>query len=298
MAGGFDIVVVGSLHLDIVVEAQSLPMIDETARGSSWRMVCGGKGGNQACMAARLGARTAMISQVGADDFGQRLLTNLKTCGVDSSAVTTDPKIGSGMSVAILNAQGDYGAVIVSGSNLTLRQDQVSAALSKVGKFSVLVLQNEIDEAINIEAARLAKAAGAKVILNAAPARAQPAALAAFTDVLVVNRVEAAMMSGLEVNDAASTIKALSKLKALGREIVITLGGDGLVVAPAQGDPVIIAPIPIQVASTHGAGDCFIGQLALALAQKQNLIEAARAANQTAAAYVSGKLVMGPQGNG
>lgn len=286
----FDVLVVGSLHLDIVVNAKALPMLDETAIGSSWAMLCGGKGGNQACWAAKLGAKTAMISQVGADDFGHRLLDNLKASGVNSKGVTTDPKIGSGMSVAILNADGDYGAVIVSGSNLTLNEDQLRKSMHSIGVPRWLVLQNEVKEGINIAAANQAKAWSSRIILNAAPARSMPLALAEMVDVLVVNRVEASMLSGHEVIGAETVAAALPALRRFGRDVIVTLGGGGLVVAERGRDAITIPAIRTSVVSTHGAGDCFVAKLAVSLAQNANLIEAANVANQTAAAYVGGTL--------
>jgi ribokinase len=285
-----DVLVVGSLHLDIVVKAQNLPALDETARGSSWGMVCGGKGGNQACWAAKTGAKTAMISRIGDDDFGRRLVSNLMSCGVDVASVGTDAHAGSGMSVAIQVASGEYGAVIVSGSNLKLDATWLLPSFSKLGAIKVLVLQNEIPEAANIIAAREAKARGAKVILNAAPAQKLSEALAAHIDILVVNRVEAQMLSGKPANNFAEAQIAITALGSPMRDVIITLGGEGLVVAENVKSAVCIAPIKVQVVSTHGAGDCFIGQLASAIAQGKNLLDAATLANSTASAFVGGKI--------
>ena len=286
----FDVLVVGSLHLDIVVHAKSLPAIDETARGSSWAMVCGGKGGNQACWAAKTGAKTAMISRVGADDFGRRLLDNLRSWGVDASHVEADENAGSGMSVAVQIESGEYGAVIVSGSNFKLDEATLIGAFAKLGPFKVLVLQNEIPESANIVAARQAKLRGAKVILNSAPAQKLSQQLAAYVDLLVVNRVEAQMLSGKPVATFAEANLALESLQASGRDVIITLGGQGLVVAEAGKSAVNIGPIKVDVVSTHGAGDCFIGKLASAIASGKNLLDAASSANSTAAAFVGGKL--------
>ena len=124
----FDVIVCGSLHLDIMVDAPHLPRLDETAVGKAWRQVCGGKGGNQAVQAARHGAKTAMIGCVGEDDFGARLTANLDAAGVDRSGIGVDRRAGSGMSVAIVDKNGDYGAVIVSGANLALDAGAISAA--------------------------------------------------------------------------------------------------------------------------------------------------------------------------
>jgi ribokinase len=291
-----DVLVVGSLHLDIVVSATHLPAIDETARGSKWEMVCGGKGGNQACWAARLGAKAAMISRVGKDDFGTRLLSNVQSAGVDASAVAVDEIEGSGMSVAILDANGDYGAVIVSGANLAIPVDEALAAFDGFGAPRVLVLQNEIDEAVNEAVARRAKQAGAIVVLNAAPTRLITQVLAENVDVLIVNRVEAAMMSGLQVSSQAEAVLAMPALRGFGRTVIVTLGGEGLVVAQEGREPVTIGPVKIKVVSTHGAGDCFVAQFSAALAKGYSISGAAMLANEIAAAYVSGELIDGRMG--
>ena len=283
---GFDVIVCGSLHLDIRVEAPHLPRIDETAVGRSWVQVCGGKGGNQAVQAARQDARTAMIGRVGADAFGDKLLANLDTAGVERSAVAIDASAGSGMSVAIVEESGDYGAVIVSGANLAIPPEDVAAAWSRLRGARVLVLQNEVPHAVNVAAARAARADKAIVILNAAPARECGEDLLDLVDVLVVNRVEAEMLSGAPVSGRASAREALPALGSAQRSVVVTLGGEGLVAA--QGDAVNeIVALPVAVVSTHGAGDCFVGALASRLAAGEGLLKACRFANAAAARFVS-----------
>jgi ribokinase len=283
----FDVIVCGSLHLDIVVQAPALPRIDETAVGSAWRQICGGKGGNQAVMASRAGARTAMIGCVGPDEFGKTLLANLFDAGVDVSTVTIDPSKGSGMSVAILQDNGDYGAVIVSGSNLMIDTDALPSEWATLGGSKVLVLQNEVPHAVNVASAKLARKLGAFVVLNAAPARELGNDLLDLVDVLVVNRVEAEMMCGVPVADRSTAHANIKKLGSPSRSVIITLGSDGLVVSTTSHQVLEIEPIPVTVTSTHGAGDCFVGVLAAELAAGHDLIAACRVANQTAAAFVS-----------
>jgi ribokinase len=283
----FDVIVCGSLHLDIVVQAGALPRIDETAVGSSWKQICGGKGGNQAVQAARAGARTAMIGRVGEDAFGKTLLANLLNEGVDVSGVSVDASVGSGMSVAILQDNGDYGAVIVSGSNLCIDTNMLYAHWTALGGTKILVLQNEVPDAVNLAIAKTAHAAGAQVVINAAPARELSQGLLAQIDVLIVNRVEAEAMTGCTVTNRESARAALQKLASSSRSVIITLGGDGLVVATAKGDIVEIEPIPVRVTSTHGAGDCFVGALSAQLASGASLVDGCRLANRTAAAFVS-----------
>jgi ribokinase len=286
----FDVIVCGSLHLDIVVHAPALPRIDETAVGRAWRQVCGGKGGNQAVQAAHHGAKTAMIGRIGNDGFGETLLRNLVDAEVDSRMVKTDTMKGSGMSVAILQDNGEYGAVIVSGSNLGIDPETLGEAWTELGGAKVLVLQNELPHAVNVAAAKLARKKGALVVFNAAPARPLLKDLGNHVDVLVVNRVEAEMISGIKVRDRSSAALALPVLGANERSVVITLGGDGLVVKVKDGLTLEIEPIPVKVTSTHGAGDCFVGVLAARLAGDQSLETACRTANEKAAAFVSRNL--------
>ncbi len=284
---GFDVIVCGSLHLDIVVKAPALPRIDETAVGTSWSQICGGKGGNQAVQAARAGARTAMIGRVGADDFGQTLTHNLAQAGVDLTGVNIDTDKGSGMSAAILQDDGNYGAVIVSGANLAIDPLALAGQWQRLGGAKVLVLQNEVPQTVNVAAAIAAAASDAIVVFNAAPARALTQDLSGLVHVLIVNRVEAEALSGLAVHDFASARLALPKLQGPQRSVVITLGGGGLLVAPAGSEAVAIDALPVKVTSTHGAGDCFVGTLAARLASGATLVDACRAANLRAAEFVS-----------
>lgn len=283
----FDVIVCGSLHLDIVVHATALPRIDETAVGRSWRQMCGGKGGNQAVQASRGGARTAMISRIGDDAFGKTLRANLIHEGVDIGCVGVDPSTPSGMSVAILQDNGDYGAVIVSGANLAIDPATLHEQWQALGGGGILILQNEVPGAVNLAMARAAHAAGATVVLNAAPARELSPDLLSLIDVLIVNRVEAEAMSGMEVTGTATARTALQHLASPSRSVIITLGGDGLVVATADGEVVGIDPVRVTVTSTHGAGDCFVGTLSAQLASGKPLIEACQTANQIAAEFVS-----------
>lgn len=277
-----DVAVAGSLHLDIMVAAPRLPARDETLMGKAWHMKCGGKGGNQAVAAARFGASTAMGGQTGADDFGARLRANLEAAGVDITHLDTDPAAGSGMSVAITEAAGEYGAVVVSGANLTIRTDGLAQRWRGLWAAKVLLLQNEVPDAVNLAAARAAKAHGARVILNAAPARPLAPALMELVDILVVNRLEAAMLS-----DAATPEDARAALASPVRDVVLTLGGDGLMAMTRDGRRFDLPALPVRLLSSHGAGDCFCGALAARLASGEPLEAACRFASTAAGLFVS-----------
>jgi len=282
------VTVFGSLHYDIMVEAPDRPRKGETVTGHSWHPKCGGKGGNQAVSAARAGARAAMIGAVGDDDFGHALLDNLDRCGVDRQGVRVVPGTGSGMSVAIFDAGGDYGAVIVSGSNLALGERDVAAAREQIAGASVLLLQNEVPEAANIAAARAVKTATGRVVLNAAPARKLSAELIELVDIVVVNAIEAEFLAGGDVvNTLEGASQAARRLIADFPAAIVTAGSEGVAWCNREGRAFAIAGIQVKVVSTHGAGDEFVGAFAAGLARGEPAEIALAAANAAAARLVA-----------
>lgn len=278
------VMVVGALHLDVVVNAPRLPALDETLMGHGVAYAFGGKGGNQAAAAARLGARTMMAGRVGEDSFAVTLLAALDAAGVDRSQVLAGPG-PSGMSVAIVEAGGDYGAVVVSGVNRDIRAEDVTLP----DDLSVMLLQNEIGIEVNQQiAARLP--ATTRLFLNAAPAGPIPADLLARTDLLVLNRVEAAALTG-QPDDALDVTLALKALLELGpRQVIITLGGAGLV-SDGRDGAFSAQAFAVEPVSTHGAGDAFVGALAARLCDGADLQEACRFAQAAAALHVSTPVV-------
>jgi ribokinase len=281
------VVVLGSLHLDILVHASDRPKKGETLPGSAWGYKAGGKGGNQAVAAAQFGARASMVGRVGNDDFGKRLLTHLRDASVDAEHVHTDPEAGSGMSVAIIDAEGDYGAVIVSGANLRLSNKDLEGARQLIGNAQVLVLQNEILDSTNVAAAHLAKDSRIRVILNAAPARPLGPELSAHVDVLVVNAVEAEMICGVAVTSLPAAVEAAVLLSEQVANVVVTAGGLGLALVERGNTPYAEAAHAVKLVDTHGAGDAFIGALAARLASGVSVAEAVCFANAAAALFVS-----------
>jgi ribokinase len=271
----------GSLHHDVIVDAPGLPRPDQTLAGTAVRTAFGGKGGNQAVASARAGAEAHMAGAVGSDDAAITLRAALDEAGVRRSGVQTHPG-ASGMSVAITQPDGTYGAIIVSGANLLFRPESVGFPKG----CALLMLQSEIPEAANLTLAARARDAGLRTVLNAAPARQVSPELLALTDLLVVNRGEAAdLLSRPETGlDAA---RAADDLAARGPgSVIVTLGGDGLIVA--NGGGLVLQPAhPVRVVSTHGAGDAFIGALAAEWARGARLEDAAAFGQAAAALHVS-----------
>lgn len=281
------VVVLGSLHYDIIVHGPGRPRKGETVTGTAWGPKCGGKGGNQAVSAARAGAPTMMIGAVGTDDFGAALVDNLHRRGVDTGSVVTLDGEKSGMSVAIFDHEGDYGAVIVSGANLLIdRASLAPAACWQAANW--LVLQSEIPEPVNLEGARLMRAAGGRVILNAAPARPVAQALLDLVDILVVNAIEAEMLNGTAAIDTLpGAMLAAEALLQRADAVVVTAGGEGCAYADRAGLRISLPARKVKVESTHGAGDEFIGALAAALLEGASIDTALAAATNAAGALVA-----------
>ncbi|HHG91332.1 MAG TPA: ribokinase [Devosia sp.] len=268
--------------MDVVVNAPHLPALDETVAGNGVTYQFGGKGGNQAVAAARFGAKTAMAGRVGADEFAEHLLAHLDESGVERSQVQQGAG-ASGMSVAIVNSKGGYGAVTVSAANLEIELGKISIPRGT----KILILQNEVPEALNIALAKKAKRAGISIILNAAPAREMEDELVGLLDMLIVNRGEASLLcnqgeAGLNPADAAM---ALHQKGA--RQVIITLGEEGLVFVDEGKDVLEAAAFGVDVISSHGAGDAFTGALAACLATGRGTHQAIRFAQGAAALHVS-----------
>ena len=283
------IAVVGSLHHDIIVHTASLPRLGETAVGTSWTTKRGGKGANQAAQAAYHGMYVYMIGRVGGDAEGLALVDSLKSAGVDTQHVARDASGASGLSVAIVNDEGDYGAVIVSGVNQQVGRDDLHKASTVIQSAALLVLQLELPVKLVTEAAELAKTQHVPVLLNAAPAYPLPPRLGAAVDYLVVNQIEAEMLTGIPVTSKAAAGDALTLLQRTFPTVIVTLGEQGILYArQAEGHHYVPAH-DIELVDTHGAGDSFIGAFGARLVAGDTLAQAIVYANATAALVVSTK---------
>jgi len=281
------VVVLGSLHYDIIVEAPHQPAVGETVTGSHWFPKFGGKGGNQAVAARLHGADVRLIGSTGDDDFAEFLQANLTQAGLSTEYILPIADAPTGMSVAIQNKEGDYGAVIVSGANLMIPPEMIDNPLIWENA-AVLVLQNEVAESINIVAAKKAQSLGMIVCLNAAPARPMSAELSALTDILIVNAIEAEALGSNTVSSLDSAALAAEQLAANFSTVIVTAGGAGVAAASGNTEKIKIPAKSIDVISTHGAGDRFTGVLCAELAAEKPLAAAIAIANERAADFVAG----------
>jgi len=251
------VVVFGSINLDLVARVPRFPQPGETLAGDSFAMYPGGKGANQALAAARAGAAVAMVGAVGRDAFATPAIKGLVAGGVDVSAVriVDGP---TGVALIEVAASGENTILVIAGAN-----DASDVPPEWLRPSTVAVLQQEVPAAANLALARLARAAGARVVLNAAPARAVDTALLDLVNVIVVNGTEMRALAAPAdcVEPAAFAAATVSRH---GNAVVITLGAAGALAAECGTCYALPAP-PVAVVDSTGAGDAFVGALAAAL---------------------------------
>jgi len=280
------VVVVGAALMDLVSYVPRLPALGETLHGTDFRTGFGGKGANQAVMAARLGARVALLTRVGRDDFGGRMLENFRSLGIDTEHVGVDDDAPSGVAPIAVDPKGDNSIVIVTGANERLTPEHVERARSAIAAADVLVCQLEIPHDVTFAALRVAREESTRTILNPAPATADLAAeVYALADVLCPNEPEAELLLGRPIREG-DELEAADELRRRGAEaVVVTLGARGCAVV--DGDVRRMLPAPhAEVVDTTGAGDAFVGTLAVELARGETLEAAAERANRVAAVSV------------
>jgi ribokinase len=279
------VIVVGSLNMDLIVRAPRRPATGETVMGSDLQVLPGGKGLNQAVAAARLGAEVHMVGRVGGDDFGRRFLAFLAAEGIACTRVRVIPDVPTGAAVVTL-AGGDNAIVVAPGANMSLTPEE--AADLPLTQGDICIGQFEVPIAATAAAFRRARAGGATILLNAAPAQALPPALLEVIDVLVVNESELAAISGAAITEssaAADIVAAARPLVCDGCVVIATLGARGAL-AIDRDSVHRVAAHKVPVIDTTGAGDCFVGALAASLAAGIDLKPALARANAAAALSV------------
>lgn len=278
--------VAASMNMDLAAYSDSLPRPGETVFGRAVAWSPGGKGLNQAVAAARLGGDVAMLGFLGDDEMGAKVRAFLAAEGIDISCVGTLAGVASGLAVILVDKSSQNAIVVIPGANMAWPTEATTALAARRG--DLVLATFEIPDAQIVAAFRRARAAGAKTVLNPAPARAASAELMALTDQLILNEVELPMILGRPVDpaDLAAVERATRELVA-GRDVVIvTLGDAGaVVVTPAAAWHV--PPVPVTAIDTAAAGDCFIGAWAAALARGADVRAAATYANRAAAVSVT-----------
>ena len=261
------VVVIGSLNMDLVMRTPRVPVGGETLHGHEFSTLPGGKGANQAVACARLGAKVAMIGQVGNDGFGTTLRDGLAADGIDTSGVLQTSAVGTGVAMILVEDIGQNRIVLAAGANGALTPADIDAHAARIGGAAMLVLQLEVSMPVVQRAIGIAHAAGVPVLLNPGPASPLPEAVWSQIDILVPNESEATLLSGVEVSDVTSAYAAAKVFRQRGVKcVLITLGANGVAVSDDAGERHLPAHV-VKAVDTTAAGDTFIGGLSAGLVE-------------------------------
>jgi ribokinase len=281
------ILVVGSANTDMIVKAERIPKPGETILGGEFVTAAGGKGANQAVAAARAGGAVTFVARLGTDVFGDQAVAGLAAAGVNVDYVTRDAANASGVALIFVGANGENSIAVAPGANAQLSPADLAKARDAFDRATIVVLQLETPLETVGAAIRMAAQAGARVILNPAPAQALHDGMLEGLFLLTPNAREAELLTGLPLSDQASAFRAADALLARGvLNVMITLGAQGAILSGTEGRGVIAAH-EVKALDTTGAGDVFNGALAVALAKGKGLVEAGHFASAAAAISVT-----------
>jgi len=281
------ICVVGSSNIDLVSRVPRLPRLGETIVGHSFHMGFGGKGANQAVTAARLGAQVTMVTKVGRDVFGENTVGNYRRQNVDTTHVLFDETRFSGAATIFVDDNAQNVIVVVPGANMGLSPDDVRRAAPAIRTADAVICQLEVPVETTLEAFRIAQAARVRTILNPAPAAPLPDELLGLCDLCVPNETETESLTGRPVTTVQDATAAGRMLLRRGpRVVIITLGARGALLLDGE-TPHHIPSVEVDAVDPTGAGDAFIGSLAVFLAEGAPLAKAVSRANAVAALSVT-----------
>ena len=281
------ICVVGAANLDLISYVPRLPRMGETLHGSRFHMGFGGKGANQAVMAAKLGAEVAMVTKLGRDIFGENTLKNFSSFGIDTRHVLFTEKAFSGVAPIAVDEEGHNSIIIVTGANDLLTEEEIEAARLAIASAQILVCQLEVPLAISLAAMRIAREEKVTTIFNPAPARpGLPDELYRLSDIICPNESETELLTGLEVKTQEQAAAAARVLLGRGAgKVILTLGERGSLLVTEK-ETVHVPAQKVKALDSTGAGDAYVGSLAFFLAGGKPIAEAMRRANAIAAISV------------
>ena len=275
------ILVVGSLNVDMVMNVDHMPAEGETILCDGMTLVPGGKGANQACAAGRLGTDVAMLGAIGDDDYGALQLKSLSEAGVEVGGLLKKEGQNTGTAFITVNKSGNNSIVVVPGANSAFRPEDIEANRELIEQCEIMILQLEIPLDTVCYAAKLAKSLGKTVILDPAPVPEHfPEELYEYVDIVKPNETELGMLTGIAEAQKHLT-EAAQVLKARGvKNVLVTLGGDGVYINPESGEEIRIPACKVKAVDTTAAGDSFTAALAAMLLNGESLEAAAEFANR------------------
>ena len=284
-----NLVVLGSINADHILNLESFPAPGETVTGNQYQVAFGGKGANQAVAAGRSGANIAFIACTGDDDTGERVRKQLASDNIDIAPVSVVAGESTGVALIFVNAEGENVIGIHAGANAALTTARVEAQRALIGGAEALLMQLESPVESVLAAAKIAHENHTNVVLNPAPARVLSDELLALVDIITPNETEAEKLTGIRVendDDAARAAKVLHE-KGIGT-VIITLGSRG-VWASVNGEGRRVPGFRVKAIDTIAAGDTFNGALVTALLEGKVMDDAIRFAHAAAAIAVTRK---------
>ena len=282
-----EILVIGSSNTDMVIQAPYLPTAGETVLGKKFVMNPGGKGANQAVAAARLGGNVSFLGKLGEDLFGQQAIANLQREGISTDYLLVDPKYSSGVALITVDKQGENTIVVASGANMALTEAEILQSQEAIAQAKLILLQLEIPLDTVELAVKIASESGKTIILNPAPAFPLTDSLLSRVTILTPNQTEAKILTGIEVDSPSTARLAAQQLYKRGvANVIITLGKEGAYLFNEQVAQ-LIPSYTVEAVDTTAAGDTFNGALAVAISEGQEMVEAVKFANLTAAVSVT-----------
>jgi ribokinase len=284
MASTPRIAVIGSANTDLITFADTFPRPGETLFGTNFDLGFGGKGANQAVAARLCGGDVLMVAKVGKDLFGEATVKNFASLGIDTTHVRIVADAPTGVAPIFVEPSGQNRIIVVKGANDRLTPADVDAAAAQLRGVDVLILQFEIPLATIYHAVRFAHANQIRCIVNPAPALPANLVDLAAADYFIPNETEAEAITGRAVRTLDDAVACATDLrsKAAFQRVVITLGARGSLLAGPQGN-VHVPPFAVTPVDTTGAGDAFIGSLAVFLAEGMQEADALARANLYAA---------------
>ncbi len=268
------ICVFGSLNMDLVLKTFRLPMPGETVEGYDFIAAPGGKGANQAIAIQKLGQAVEMVGRVGDDPYGLQLIQHLQDCGVGTDGIKVDLNAPSGIAMITASESGDNQIVLASGANAKLTQADLDSLKPLLTDADMLLLQMEVPLQVVMAAARMAKEAGVRVVLDPAPAPSSlPAEMYDLVDILTPNQTEASRLAGFGISTPADAMQAANVLQSRGAtDVVVTMGNQGAFCATT--DTTLHIPIyEVPVVDSIAAGDSFNAAMAVALVEGHSFYE-------------------------
>lgn len=269
------VVVLGSLNVDTTLHIDQMPKPGETISAKSKTNSAGGKGANQAVAAARSGAQTSFIGQVGDDSNGIFMINALKLDGINTDHVGINQVDGTGSAVILLDSQGQNSIIVYGGANQAMKTEVIADSQALIKSADILISEFETPQEVTYEAFKLAKQHGVTTILNPAPASKIIYGLLEVTDLIVPNETESATLTGIEVNDTDSMDQNAAKFSEMGIDNLIITVGDRGAYYHTPSDSGFVPAFKVKAKDTTAAGDTFIGAFSSQINQDLSNIEAA-----------------------